>query len=116
LVIPCTPSAASITASETVGCACIVRPNSSAVDSSCIATHASAISSVACGPMMCTPKISSYFVSLTTFTNPSSSPMMRALPEALNGNVPTFTSYPASTAFASCNPTEPTSGPQYVQL
>jgi hypothetical protein len=66
--------------------------SSSAVDSSCIATHASAINSVACGPMMCTPRISSYFFSLTIFTKPSSSPMMRALPEAENGNLPTFTS------------------------
>ena len=48
---------------ETVGCACIVLPSSSAVVSSCIATQASAINSVACGPMMCTPRTSSYFFS-----------------------------------------------------
>ena len=42
--------------------------------------QASAISSVARGPTMWTPRTSSYFASETTFTRPSASPRMRALP------------------------------------
>ena len=52
---------------------------------------ASEISSVAFGPMMCTPSSSPCCASDTIFTKPSGSPMIRALPLAVNGNVPTLT-------------------------
>ena len=53
------PSAASCSASDSVGCACIVRCRSSVLAEYSIASTASAISSPAIGPMMCTPRISS---------------------------------------------------------
>ena len=52
----------------------------------------SAISSVAVGPMMCTPRISPYFCSVTIFTKPSCWPTMLARELAVKGNLPTFTS------------------------
>ncbi len=41
--------------------------------------------------------------------------MAAALPLAVNGNLPTFTSNPASLAFASVYPTDAICGMQYVQ-
>ena len=64
---------------------------SSTVASSSIAVTASAISSVAWGPMICTPSISPYFASATTLTKPSCELMIDALEFAENGNFPTFT-------------------------
>ena len=77
-----------MTLSETVGCACMMRPSSSDVVSRAMPTQASASSSVAWGPMMWTPRTSSYFFSATILTKPSVSPRMRALPEAEKGNLP----------------------------
>jgi hypothetical protein len=48
--------------------------------------------SVARGPMMWTPRISSYFFSATILTNPSVSFAIFARPRTPNGNVPTRTS------------------------
>lgn len=71
--------------------------------------------SVTLYPIMWVPSHSPYFASKTTFTNPSVAPAALAFPDALKGNLPTLTSYPASLAVASVNPTEAISGVQYVQ-
>src|SRR5882672_11452133 len=68
---PRTAATASDIASQTVGCACTVDIKSSTVASSCRAATASEITSVANGPIMCTPRISPNFSSLTTLMNPS---------------------------------------------
>ena len=68
------------------------------------------MSSVARGPMMCTPSTSSYFFSATIFTKPSVSPAMRARARARNGKLPMRTSWPAAFACASVRPTLPISG------
>ena len=70
----------------------MVWTSSSDVASSFIAAPASAISSVADGPMMWTPRTSSYFFSATIFTKPLAWLRIRALPIAENGNLPTTTS------------------------
>src|SRR5690606_8157441 len=90
-VSPETANAASPTASESVGWGWMVLTRSSLVASRRSAAQASAIRSVACGPTMCTPRTSSYFASATILTRPVS-PMIRALPLAENGNLPTRTS------------------------
>jgi hypothetical protein len=66
-----------------------------------MAATASAISSKAEGPMIWTPRISPYFSSATTLTNPSCWPMMVALLFATNGNLPTLTLRPCAFACAS---------------
>ena len=58
MAIPYTLFDASSMASAKVGCAWMVHIKSSTVASSSMAATASAINSVACGPMMCTPRIS----------------------------------------------------------
>ena len=55
---PSAPSAPSATASDSVGCGCMARSISSAVDSRWRAITNSAISSVACGPTMWAPTTS----------------------------------------------------------
>ena len=64
---------------------------SSTVASSSSAVTHSAMISVACGPMMWTPRISPYFASATTFTKPSCASRMVALELPTKGNLPTFT-------------------------
>ena len=64
---------------------------SSLVASSRSSDAASAISSVARGPTMWTPRTSSYFSSPTTFTMPSFEPRIFALELAEKGNTPVFT-------------------------
>jgi len=61
---------------------------------------------------MWAPRNSPYLASKITFTNPSFAPAALALPDAENGNFPTFNSYPASFAAFSVYPTEATSGEQ----
>src|SRR6185436_13912242 len=87
-----TPSAASFNASDSEGCACTIMPMSSAEPRNSIATTASAISSPAIGPMMCTPRISSVF----------------ALAE--NGNTPARYSTPSAFSCCSVLPTQAISG------
>src|SRR5207248_5220889 len=58
IAMPYTLFDASSMASARVGCAWIVHMRSSTVASSSIAVTASAINSVACGPIMWTPRIS----------------------------------------------------------
>ena len=65
--------------------------------------------SAAEGPTIWTPKISPYFLSAITFTNPADSPDANALPFPENANLPTLTSY-FSLACSSVNPTIATSG------
>ena len=55
------------------------------------ATQASAIASVARGPQIWTPKISSYSSAATIFTNPAVSPRILALPIAEKGNLEVLT-------------------------
>ena len=85
---PCAACAASPTASDIVGCAWMVRISSSTVHSRRSASVASATSSVERGPIMCTPRISSYFLSETILTKPSVSPAILARPSTPNLNVP----------------------------
>src|SRR5581483_5935857 len=91
-------SAASATASESVGCAWIARSTSSTVYSLVRATTSSWISSDACAPTMWAPRISPYLASRTIFTSPSVSPAVRARPLALKGNRPTWISWPLARA------------------
>jgi hypothetical protein len=52
------------------------------------ARQASAISSPAMGPMMCTPRISIAPASATIFAKPAAASIARARPLATNGNGP----------------------------
>src|SRR5262249_28243349 len=79
IATPYTLFMASSMASASVGCAWMVNIRSSAVASSSMAATASEISSVADGPMMCTPRISPYCASDTTLMKPSCEPTMEAL-------------------------------------
>src|SRR5205823_8201832 len=89
---PATSSAASIIASDSVGCAWMVLAIDSLVASSSRAAQASAISSVAFGPTMWTPRSSSYFLEETYFTSPPASPRILAFELAVKGNLPILTS------------------------
>ena len=68
---PSTAIAASPRISESVGWACVASPISHGVASSRDARLASAMRSVACGPMMWTPSGSSVSASAMTLTKPS---------------------------------------------
>ena len=70
----------------------------------------SAISSLACGPTICTPTTRSVPRSTTTRVRPSRSAIVAARPEADSGTVPTTTSSPAARASASVAPTVAISG------
>jgi hypothetical protein len=67
---------------------------SSVVASSRIASVASAMSSLACGPTMWTPTMRWSFPAATIFVTPSLSPSARARPDALNEKRATYTSSP----------------------
>src|SRR5882724_11853770 len=82
-----TASAASFMASESEGWAWQIMPMSSLLARNSMATTASAISSEANAPMMCTPSIVSVFASATTFTRLPVSPGARARAFAMNGKV-----------------------------
>ena len=69
--------------SDSVGWAWVARPISQGVASSSKASDASAMRSVACGPMMWTPSVSLVATSLMTLANPSYSPPMIALRDRL---------------------------------
>ena len=73
---------------------------------------ASAMRSVACGPMMWTPSVSSVSLSAMTLTKPSYSPPMIALAIAWNGTLPILSVWPRSVACASVRPIEAISGRQ----
>src|SRR5512132_2737662 len=75
-------SAASWRASDKVGCAWIVRCRSSLLAEYSIASTASAMSSPASGPMMCTPRISSSSCAAMSFTKPAVDSIARARPLA----------------------------------
>src|SRR6185503_13976779 len=105
-----TPSAASFSASDSDGCACTIMPMSSAEPRNSIATTASAISSPAIGPMMCTPRISSVFSAARNFTRPLVSPRARARALAENGNTPERYATPSAFNCCSVLPTQAISG------
>src|SRR5207245_1161928 len=84
-VLPSATSAASRNGSASVGCAWIVAATSSTVASRRIASVASAMSSLACGPAMCTPTMRPSFPAVTIFVTPSTSPSASARPDARNG-------------------------------
>src|SRR4029078_6446489 len=90
-----TAKAAAFMASESDGWAGQIMPMSSAEPRNSIATTASAISSPAIGPMMCTPRISSVVLCEMNLTRPDVSPSARALAFAENGNVPALYSTPS---------------------
>src|SRR5713101_4064636 len=83
-----TASAASFIASESEGCAWQIIPMSSLLARNSMATTASAISSEANAPMMCTPSMASVFASARNFTRPLVSPSARARALAMNGKLP----------------------------
>ena len=87
-----------------------MRARSSLDAPNSIATTASAISSDAIGPMTCTPRIRSVDASAIIFTNPVVSPMARARPFAMNGNVPVLYATPAALSCCSFWPTQAISG------
>src|SRR5579885_1787022 len=107
---PAAASAASIRASGNVGCGCIVNAISSMVAPISIARAASDIISDAEGPITCTPTTLLLTLSQTTFTKPSVSPAVRALPNAANGNLVEITSRPDALAILSVRPAEAISG------
>ena len=83
--------AASIQASENVGCAWIVSPSSCAVNSARIAVVAVAISSVARGPTAAAPSNRSDSASAIHLTKPVVSPAARPLPRPEKRNLPVLT-------------------------
>src|SRR5260221_11427182 len=83
-----TASAASFMSSESEGWAWQIMPMSSLLARNSMATTASAISSEANAPMMCTPSIASVLASATNFTRPLVSPSARARALAMNGKLP----------------------------
>src|SRR5579864_6280853 len=111
---PSTASAASITASLSVGWGWMLRPSSQASPWKSCVSAGSAISSVASLPTMCVPSMRPDLASETIFTNPAVSPWICARPSAVNGNLPTFTSWPLSRACFSVRPTDAICGCEYV--
>ena len=91
MAMPSTLEKPSSRLSASVGWAWMVNIISSTVASSSIAVTHSAMSSVACGPMMWTPRISPYLASETTLTKPSCESTMVALELPTKGNLPTLT-------------------------
>src|SRR5690606_8682058 len=83
-----TARAASLTASDRVGCAWQMRAMSSAAPRNSMMVTASAISSEAIGPTMCTPSTSSVLASARILTKPVVSPSARARPLAMKGKLP----------------------------
>src|SRR5262249_6542759 len=105
-----TASAASFIASESDGWAWQIMPMSSAEPRNSIATTASAISSPANGPMMCTPRISSVSFLDRNLTSPVVSPSARARAFAENGKLPARYSTPSVFNCCSVLPTHAISG------
>ena len=85
-------SAASFTASFSVGCAWQVRAKSSAEPPNSISTAASAIMVPASAPRICTPSTRSVAASASTLTKPSVVRLTLARPLAVKGNLPTLIS------------------------
>ena len=83
--------AASPMTSDSVGWAWVAPPISHGVASSSKPSDASAMRSVACGPTMWTPSVSSVSASAMTLAKPSYSPPMIALAIAWNGTLPILT-------------------------
>src|SRR5690606_9952862 len=105
-----TASAASFVLSLSDGCAWQMRAMSSLLALNSIAITASATSSDAIGPMMCTPRISSVLASATILTKPVVSPSARARPLARKGNWPALYSRPSALSCCSFLPTQEISG------
>src|SRR5712691_7421069 len=91
------------------------RPSSHASPWNSCVSAGSAMSSVALAPTTCAPMSVPLFASATIFTKPAVSPWMIARPRAVKGNLPTFTSRPASRACFSVRPTDAICGCEYVQ-
>ena len=72
--------------------------------------------SVAWGPMMWTPSVSSVSLFAMIFANPSYSPPMSALPTAWNGTLAVLIGSSRFSHSCSVRPTEAISGRQYVAL
>src|ERR1700683_1742065 len=85
-----TASAASLTASLTVGWAWQVRAMSSAEAPNSMAIAASAIMVSASGPRMWMPSTASVLASARILTKPSVARLARARALAVNGNLPTL--------------------------
>src|SRR3954463_10259285 len=84
------PCATSSRASDSVGCAWMLRATSSAVRSQSWAKVSSGSSSVTSGPIMWTPRISPYLASAPFLTTPVAPPSPCALPLAVKGNLETL--------------------------
>ena len=89
---------------------------SSTVNIPFIAIAASAIRSLALGPMICTPNSLDLSFAAITFTMPSASPMVRALPLPENWYLLVIYSIPCSFACSSDNPMLDTSGKVKMEL
>ncbi len=79
-----------------------------------MAATTSWISSPACSPTMCPPRISFVLASATILTRPHRSPSIRARSSCSKLAVPVATSWPRSRASSSVRPTLATSGSEYV--
>ena len=90
----------------------VVPPISQGVASRLKASVASAMRSVACGPITWTPSVSPVSVLPMTFAKPSYSPPMIALAIAWNGTLPTLYGRPWSWHCCSVSPTDAISGRQ----
>eukprot|EP00955_Chlamydomonas_euryale_P023751 250502-Chlamydomonas_euryale.AAC.23 len=84
-------SAASLTASDSVGCPWHVRARSSVLAPYSIASTHSWIISPALGPMMCAPSSLSVSAQAIILTTPSASSTARARELAMKENFPVFT-------------------------
>src|SRR5260221_5615686 len=90
-----TAIAASLTASDSVGCAWQVRAMSSEDAPNSMAMTASAIMLPASAQISCTPRTRSVFASAKIFTKPSLVKLTLARPLAVKGNLPTLYAIPA---------------------
>src|SRR5207237_947220 len=88
----------------------MVRCRSSLLAAYSMASTASAISSPAMGPTMCTPRISSSSRAATIFAKPAGCSRARARPLARNGNTPLLYSRPLALTCSSVSPTQAISG------
>src|SRR6218665_10501 len=109
-----TAKAASLMASLNVGWALQRRAMSSLLAFISMASTAWAISSLACGPTMCTPRISSVPASASILTMPAVSPNARARPLARKGKTPAR--YPMPSALSCCSLRPPPAPSGWVEM
>ena len=108
---PSATRAASLMASDSVGCGAMPSATVSTAAFESIATTPASTMSVTCGPIITRPSSSPPRVVWIDFTQPAVSFCMTARAFAIHGNVPVATSSPCwSRAWASVRPTLAISG------